>query len=365
MSAEEVKDPHNLLVRFLAETGLIGAALVLIWLVTLAFDVLRPVRTDLATRPGISPKQIGGVAAIAGLAWGVHLAAGVDFTADPAYVGLEVLKRLLFLAGLLLPAMILTARGSDSREVEASPAPVAVLGLIAGAGVMLLHATVDVVLFETPALAVFVLLIGSALGATTVRSPRRVPRPVAGVASLALAGAAVATLVLLVIPVTIAESRAFAADTAVRQGRPDRAIELYESASRAMPAPEADYLERAAGAALFSNGEVEAFGLYERARELRPRWLRPLVRQATLAVVTGELTDVADLRRRAVELNPTDLELRLRYGEVLDALGRREEADAQYAAALAVSETMAADEPERLPDDQAAALRERLGERGS
>ena len=42
-AAEEIKDPHNLVVRFAVELGIIGAMLCVTWLVWLAWQLTRPI----------------------------------------------------------------------------------------------------------------------------------------------------------------------------------------------------------------------------------------------------------------------------------------------------------------------------------
>ena len=356
-AAEEVADPHNLFVRFFSETGVVGGLLAIAFVVLLAIDLTRP---TVAVPPRISsPKTVAGVAGLAVAAWAVHFLAGVDLAAQPDYVLLETMKRGLFALVLVGTVLLLVARGREETAADDAPLPLGLLAATAAAGAFLLHGQVDVVLFEPTVLAVVALLAGGVIG---VRCPATVggSRGVRSIGTGAFAVAALAFIAFVAVPVVRAESAAAAGDDLVRANRPAAAVPLYVGASGLTPASNAKYLEDASRAAAIAGDRDEAERLLRAARELRPRWLRMTVTLAAIARERGDLETAAAEYTRALELNPTEMPVRLAYAEVLEALGRDAEAAGQLAAVLRINDAMAADEIERLPDAQADALRARL-----
>ncbi|HLL90870.1 MAG TPA: O-antigen ligase family protein, partial [Tepidisphaeraceae bacterium] len=118
IASEEVRDPHNLLVRAFAELGVIGGGLMLAWLLLLAWRVTRP-KPDaplpqVAAPPGLphdEPTPIRVLAApvaIAVCGIGLSAIASIDFAQAADYVSLELMKRglfaLLMLGGLAVAA---------------------------------------------------------------------------------------------------------------------------------------------------------------------------------------------------------------------------------------------------------------------
>ena len=71
----------------------------------------------------------------------------------------------------------------------------------------------------------------------------------------------------------------------------------------------------------------------------------------------GDPESAAAAYERAVALSPTEMRLRLDYARLLRRLGMDAESDDQVAAALAVNDALAADEPERLSADELRGLR--------
>src|SRR5207302_612447 len=124
-ASEEVKDPHNFLVRFFVEAGLIGGGLAVAWLLRFWWEGTRPARGG-ENAPSADPcasATIGSAIAlvVAGILLGVI--ANVDFTQSAADVVLELLRRALYLLVLLLGVVAATMLSPHKRELDARPAP--------------------------------------------------------------------------------------------------------------------------------------------------------------------------------------------------------------------------------------------------
>src|SRR5258706_8990379 len=68
-ASEEVKDPHNFLVRFLVELGLVGAVLCVAWLGRLAWELTRPVTPGGVLKKPSAPAAYMGMRAIPAFVW--------------------------------------------------------------------------------------------------------------------------------------------------------------------------------------------------------------------------------------------------------------------------------------------------------
>ena len=295
VAAEEVADPHNLIVRFFSELGIIGGLLAVLWLAWTAWDVLRPAKD--ADDPAVDAPAS---ATASTLAWVVAASAGlgvlaaVDLSSDPGFVFLEVFKRCLYAAVLALGLIIGGVRSGNDGRVSNRPAPATAAAVVAGLAAVLLHATVDVVLFEPPVLMAFALLLGATLG---IRAPQaRVGFAARGAfLSLAVAGT-LAFAVLFAVPTTVAETTAAEGDDLVRASRPQAAVRAYLDAAAWSPVVDAEPYRRAANAAIYARrpaAEVEH--LLRRAQELDPASAGDLVR---LAAVYRQSFDPPRRRRR-------------------------------------------------------------------
>jgi O-antigen ligase len=301
-ATEEIRDPHNFVLRFLAELGIVGGVLVVAWMLRLWWELTRPVLAlpaadpdspdlaqhetrqrepgtdahrvlDYAARPprtaggppktgegppktGEGPLRVtGGAAAplaIAAAAMLINTLAGLDFTQESAWVITELFRQAVFLIVFVVGMSAVTLRFRPSAELDDRPAPWVLWAILVALGVFLIHNTIDFSLFEVGPLFFFMLLAGAALG---MRLPLPLPpprevgpprdrRPVAialavgGVLWLTVAGA-------LLLPVATAEASAADGDELIRKARvPDGAAAL-EAAFRRLPI-DADYAFRAA-----------------------------------------------------------------------------------------------------------------------
>ncbi len=353
-AAEEVADPHNLFVRFFTETGIIGGALAVMWVVLLALETTRPIdaarSAELEARPAAGPRSTRGVVILGAAALALSFLAGVDLNAPPSFVTLELLKRFLFGMVLLLALFLGAATNRENPSPLGIPAPALAAAMLAAIAGIFLHAMVDVVLFEPAVLMSFVLVVGPLIGlrAGDGRAPPNYIRAgVAGVVTIALLG----FVALLIVPVMLAERAAARGDGLIRNSQFAAASEAFLAASERAPAGNVDFLMRAADAMYQAGDAGRAMRLYELAAETNPRDPGPLMRLAALHEQRNELAAAAKALGDAVTLNPQEMSLRLRLADLYEALNRPGEAAEQRKAALDTNAAMAADEPERLDAD--------------
>lgn len=372
VAAEEVKDPHNLLVRFFSETGVIGGALAAAWLLGFIWSQTRP-----AARPDdeqqvwrSAPMSLASLTAIILLGIAVHSLAAIDFTADAFYVFLEVVRRGLYALLILGAALLGTIRSAQDPQVTTSPAPALLAAMLAGLGAALLHAMVDVVIFEPPVLMSFAMLMGAVVG---IRAPeaapgayRRAIAPLAGAAAIAV----ISYVLFFAVPLVVAELKASEADALVRGGKREYAfmfekpLSLYESAAEWSPVQNSDYHRRAALAAAYAQrppGESEAALL--RAIAVNPRSISDRVALAGLyagAYLEPRLSDAAKIYAQIVNLNPNDLGLRMQYADALARLNRGAEAAEQLERVLWFNDQLNPEEPERLKPEDVEQLQQRI-----
>ena len=368
VAAEEVKDPHNLIVRFFAETGLVGGLLAVAWLAWTLWDLLRRVkatadepRLDAAATP--TAKTLAWVVA---LSMGLNVVAGLDLGSDPGYVFLELFRRVLFAALLAVGLLMGSVRNARDTRLCNRPAGAAAAAIVAGLLAVLLHATADVVLFEPPVLMAFALLLGATLG---IRAPAADPSPAA---RRTLAGATAAGLLTFLLafalPLTVAEVTAGQGDDLVRTRRPDAAVRAYLDAENWSPVANADYLRRAATASYRAGrpaAEIEA--LLRRSLAADPANVGDLVDLARLyrSLTPPRDADAAAALAEATRRNPNDLQIRTAYADALEAAGDPTAAAAQLRLVLDFNDQLNPDEPERLPPSRIDELNARLAKLGA
>ncbi|MEL7239049.1 MAG: hypothetical protein AAGK78_09310, partial [Planctomycetota bacterium] len=181
-AVEEVTDPHNLVMRFATELGIVGLGVLIVAGVAALWHVSRPVQLAETDR-NMNLRNIAWLIVGAGV---LHALAAIDFTADGAFVVLEFVRVALLLAGIAVTVIVVTATTREDLQAIASPASFVLLAALAGSAAMLLHAMVDFAIFEPAGMFTFALLFGvAAAGRVPVNeNPRRV-----GPASAFVAGA--------------------------------------------------------------------------------------------------------------------------------------------------------------------------------
>lgn len=365
IAAEEVKDPHNFFVRFFSETGLVGGLLTIAWLVGFIWSQTRGTQEpEGAQADGVGQVTMRSLAwlVVAGVI--VHSLFAVDFSADPVYVGLELVRRGLY--GLLMLGALLLGTIRSAREpvVETTPAPALLAAAVAGLAAVLVHAMVDVVVFEPSVLASFAMLMGAVIGirvpAAYEGAAHRGLWPATGAAALGV----MSFLALFALPLSLAEREAADGDDLVRKNRPAPALLSYQSAQETSPVANAHYHHRAARAMAYagrSPGEAEA--ALKRAIAANPRGIAERVSLAGLYMGGFDpprLQEAQVIYRDILRLNPNDLQLRLQYAHVLERLGRAAEAADELDRVLGFNEQLSTEEPERLQAEQEQEIRSRI-----
>ena len=169
-ASEEVKDPHNFLVRFLVELGLVGAVLCVAWLGRLAWELTRPVTPGEVLKKPSAPAAYMGMRAISAFVWiagvgfVINVLAGVDFSADKGYVIFEILKRFSMFVLLLVAASVGAIKSLQAPELDGRPAPLLLYAMLIGLGIFLVHNLIDFSLFEPGPMMAFAFLAGALLG---------------------------------------------------------------------------------------------------------------------------------------------------------------------------------------------------------
>jgi O-antigen ligase/tetratricopeptide (TPR) repeat protein len=360
-AVEEIKDPHNLFVKFAAETGAIGVALAIGWLATAAWELAR--RTPPVTRSRAG-EALRPVAAVVTAFFVLHVA-----TRSVALLNwLELLKLALF-AALLGGALLLGGvRSIDAFTLDGRRGRWLVCGVTLALGIFLAHSLVDFAMSETGPLLLFMALIGSSIGLRTFPRNARRNTPVA-LALLAVVGAGILAFALLVVlPVTIAESHAHAARTLTAENRTDRAAAEWRAAIAASPVSNADYTMQAADNYRRSSSPRprETLAFLSQAVEADPRLVRGWLERARAQQSYGPLTGEADVNaiesdyRTALRLDPNSIDGRLELARFLDRVGRRDRALEQYRLVFEYSDRLPAEEIRRLPAATADEVRRRI-----
>ncbi|MFN4244050.1 MAG: O-antigen ligase family protein [Tepidisphaerales bacterium] len=409
-AAEEIRDPHNLLVRFATELGWAGLVLSVLWLLRSAWELTRAPRGDGGGRSSAGPWALTAVVAAA-TALSVPLT--IDLSADAAWVVLELFKRLMFMGVLLVVGGLSVLSSRTSARGDTSPAELARVAVVAALGVFLLHNMIDFSLFEPGPMAMAAMLWGAACGSRAEREETgEVPAGAAdghtggGAVRWASAAAAAGLLAALgvwaafvAVPVVRGDRLAREADELlrtsaldapprsrsltpatpggtglrggpVRDGLASERVQLaamrYADAFRVVPW-NAEYAMKSARAWLVGRMSlVNIREMLDAAIAADPRHVRYRLDRARLELLLAG--DEADLDRALTELetatrlNPTDVPIRLEYAEALLRAGRVGEAVGQWRLALSYDDRLDPTEPKRMTAQQRASVERRIAE---
>jgi hypothetical protein len=378
IASEEIRDPHNFVVRIFAELGLIGGVLLVVALLRLAWETTQlPIRVVTAgpdDRDWLPRAQrrlaTQRMMLVATLAVVVNMFASVDFGSTPAFIFIEMMRRALFWLLLIVgisagSIRISTAAGRHLRSDELEyysddrSAPWMLCAILVGLAMFLVHNLIDFALFEPGPMMLFALLAGAAIGARRpTESPSESGRIWAAPAALLGIGAWCAALLLIVVPIVSGESLAQDADEAIRTNQPDVAIGKLESAFKAVPY-NADYALRAAILRAYQHDARGAYQLLSSAITANPAAPEAYVWRAQVA---GDVPGVspsqplADLAQ-TVKLDPQSVDLHRRYGDMLRKFGDEASARQQYELALQANDGLDPHNPKRLASPEVETLR--------
>jgi tetratricopeptide (TPR) repeat protein len=373
-AAEEPNDPHNFLVRAFVELGVVGGLLTIAWILRLWWELgtfpMAGQSEEPIRRPAL-PFLLG----LALAAIGLNCIFSIDWSAQTAWIIIELFKRLLFLLALLTGICVAGIRSFNRQEMDDRPAPWLHAAVLVGLGLFLLHNLIDFSMFEIGPMYLFVLLAGSALGVRLPGRPAlRFGKSGAVVAFILSAIGWVVTAGGVLIPITEAEELAQDADHEVRTARePDastqtppnsanlqRAEEDYLKAFRLVPI-NADYAFRAEQSAILRRGSpILMRQLIDEAQAADPSSVRYRLARAVLKTSEGDLSGAATDYEQILRLDPNNLEIRLQFAALLDKQGRSREAREQYQKVLEFNNKLAADEIRRLSKDQLDQIRKRI-----
>jgi len=356
------------------ELGVVGGLLTIAWMLRLWWELgTFPMagQSEESTRPPALPLLLG----LALAAIGLNCVFSIDWSAQTAWIIIELFKRLLFLLALLTGICVAGIRSFNRQEPDDRPAPWLHAAVLVGLGLFLLHNLIDFSMFEIGPMYLFALLAGSALGMRFRERPAlRFGKSGALVAFILSAIGWVVTAGGVLIPITEAEELAQDADHEVRTARnPDappqtapnlanleRAEEDFLKAFRLVPI-NADYAFRAEQSAILRRGSpILMRQLIDEAQAADPSSVRYRLARAVLKMSEGDLSGAAADYEQILELDPHNLEIRLQFAALLDKQGRSREAREQYQKVLEFNDKLAADEIRRLSKDQVDQIQQRL-----
>jgi hypothetical protein len=360
VASEEIKDPHNLFVRFATELGAIGLILVVGWLLALWWEMTRATqhvhsklrangRPERHAAPGgIHPLKL--LTLISTLGIGLNIIASVDLAQDLAWVFLETLKRLLYLALILMGLIIVSFRSFVRQEIDDRPAPWLRRGILIALAVFLIHNVIDFSFFETGPMWIFMLLAGSAIGMAGDDSTSASRRG-AGLVTTLVAILWLIAAFAIALPITIAESHAHDADELLRAKKPGPAARELLAANESLPFTNSDYLYRAARAQAFDSAPLDeirrTIHAAIAANPNSPAYYAFLARLEA-SRTQPDVSRVIAAFDKSLAMDPSDVQSRLLYAQFLERAGRTSEARAQYELALEKNAQLDPNEPKRL-----------------
>jgi hypothetical protein len=385
IASEEIIDPHNFIMQFFTELGVIGGGLLLVWLGWMAWRITAGAsdRWEKTASEMLPPRGgwlwwmlAGPMAAIL-----LNLPASIDFSTPPgsdamgrqAFMLIEVENRTFWLlamvAGMALALLRRkpAGRGQIVLGLESSPAGWTVRAMLVGLGIFLVHNLIEFGLFEPGPMFLFALICGTALG-LRLADPPAARRGRSNPAIAALAGSMVlwmAAAALLVAPVENAEGLAENADDLIRINQPEAAQSALESAAAACPY-NPEYLLRAANAALQRRPPdiAGAIGLLGRAVAVDPLYSDAYLLRASLKlqpVTASHLDDSIADDRQALKIDPNNMRLHLELADLLEKLGRPSEAGQEYQTVVRLDHALEPGDPKRLPKQEIEAMERGLG----
>lgn len=366
-AAEEIKDPHNFLVRFFVELGVVGGILCIAWLVRLAWELT--VTSSESKKQSDEDSLLSVRSIVIASAVGILLSvfANTDFSLGLIDTLSLLMRPLLYALALVLGTIAAAMLSPGEWELDCRPAPWVFYCIVTAIGLFLLHNLIDFSWFEAGVMFAFMALIGSAQGMTIAKTDRPAPRGIAiGATAVALL-AWIAAAGGFVVPIVLAEQSADDANELIRTAPTDRspestahfrnAADALANASSLVPY-NADYIFREAQAVL-NIGQLErGRALLAAARQVNPLMIDAYLLDANLQLATPH-PDVAAIRadfQRIVELNPNDVSLHRQFGQALDRFGLHSEARQQYRKALEANAALPVGEPKRLSEGQVAEL---------
>jgi tetratricopeptide (TPR) repeat protein len=339
-AAEEILDPHDFLIRFLTETGLIGALLATAWIARLWWELTRGPHATASMSDSADIRTLAW-AILAGLA--LTLLAGIDFQQSWDFVFTQLCNDAMLFGALLVGAW------AASLNLDGRPAPWVLYAMLASLAAFLIHNLIEFSLFEPGPMFLFALIAGSALGMR--RQKHATTRPKAAAFLIAAAAVWLAVAFFLVLPIARAQALADLGDQEMRAGRFPMAHSDYLQASD-WCGYNGDYPYRAAIAEAWRPGSDSSVvrDLLEAAIQTDPSAVRYYLSLAQLQTQLGDKDAARGAYDTALALNPNEVSIHLDYAESLMHLGLPAQAAAQCRLARKFNDLLPPDEPKRIDD---------------
>lgn len=359
-AAEEPADPHNFLVRAFVELGIVGGALMIAWMLRLWWELIdAPVALQTAPRDtSVRYRALPFLVWLGAIAMALNCLVSIDWSMGGAWITLELFKRLMFFLALLAGLAVVALRSWKQQDLDDRPAPWVLYAILVGLGLFLLHNLIDFSIFEPGPMFLFALLAGGALAVRLHESEAPSRHPAAALATFVIAG--IGWLMAwggVVVPIAAAEALAQQADAHLRTGDPEKASRELLEAFRHVPL-NADYAYRAEQASLVARSDpLVAQQLIDGAVAAHPANARYLRARAQLEASTGALPAAWADYRRALELDPRNMDLRLEFADLLRLHNLGADARAQYEKALEQNDQLAPDEIKRLSPEKVNLIR--------
>jgi O-antigen ligase len=378
IASEEIRDPHNFIVRVIAESGAVGGLFLLAGVHRLAWELTQPpargddappIEIELSARAQRSAATWR-ILALASVAILVNFFAAVDLNSAASFILLEAMRMamlwLLLIVGLAAATLRCPARPQrrfrdDELEYfsDTRPAPWLLYAVLIGLGMFLVHNLIDFALFEFGPMFLFAFLAGAALGARGIGQQPAASSRILPIAVLIAGGAAwVIVTGWVALPITLAESLAHDADNAISENRPDLAATDLQSAFADVPY-NGDYAFRLARLTVSQGEPALAFTPLNRAIAANPVSVDYLSMRAELAaraIPPNVALATADFAA-AVALDPNNVALHRQFADVLAQFGARADAVREYQMALQKNDGLDPHDTKRLSAVDVAAIR--------
>jgi tetratricopeptide (TPR) repeat protein len=374
---EEIKDPHNLVVRFAAELGMVGLCLAAGWLGSLAWELTRPAREggQLPSTPKPQGEQtsiemIRPFLWIAGIATVVSTWGAVDLSQDLNYWAIELLYRLLYGFTLVFVASWVAIVDFRQPRLDETPSPMLLMAGVVSLALFVLHNFIDFSMFEAGPWYIFIVMAGACVGmrlALARKTQETVGSRGVLMAGLGMGLAWVGSGILIVIPVVAGEQAGHRGDVAYAGQRfPEAAKAFQEAYDNSLWLHDHEYLLRGVRAASAGGaGPGMLLGLIDQAIAANPRQIDSYLMRVDVRLRHNLQPSLAaeDLTK-AIELNPTDIDLQLRAAEVIGRVGSKPLALSYYERALALNEAFPKGEIKRLSARQVEEIQSKIRQFG-
>jgi O-antigen ligase len=377
VASEEIRDPHNFIIRFFVELGAVGGILMLAWMMRLWWEMTRPMVPD---PPPILKSARGSaipwVILVAVLAEAINCFAVIDFQQSQPFIILKLIERGGYTMAIVMGMCLVALQSAERSEADDRPAPWMLYGLLVGVGVFLIHNLIEFSLFENGGLTLFGLLVGTAIG---VRQPNlagqaRHTASARGVLVLTTA-AWIAAIALIFVPIYRAESWARVGESDLRGWKFEQSAADYDKAMKIFPI-NAEYAYRA-GRALDDELETirkaapnapisqilihRIFQYYDAASLENPAYISAYLRRAALSTLMIQPNDAINNYVIVLQLDPNEVDIRLAYAKALKALGEPDRAREEFEKALWYNDQLDAAEPKRLTPEELADVQNQIG----